>query len=441
MQFQGWGTSLAWWANIPYDPLTHNILSELIFSKSGLGLNIVRYNLGGGSHPQFPQTNMRTGGMVPCLKMDSYTPFNSSNDPFQISFLDKAVQFGVNHVELFANTPPWWMTTNNKTSGANHIGTTNLSADKYPDFAQFLVNSFYFLKQRITFENKHNIAFYLSPFNEPSNPFWYYNPNNNGSQEGCFFTVHSQNKILQFIKALDPYSEIVLSSPDEFTSGFALATYLLSPKNIIDKVNVHGYSLSYKNQDLYLDTNFIRRSLVKSVSPKPLWMSEFGMGGNDTLVTALKLARHIFRDLQTYSPQAWIYWQVVESSSSDGWGLIHIPFDRPTYQQISIRKQYWIMKHFTHTLQEHDTYHFLDNNNHVLNIVNNSTNKQAYIILNDTPNTLHFSPSPNTLGSPSTNVSHTSSFFITNSVINYSGSPICPIAFEPYSISSITFTF
>jgi hypothetical protein len=433
MHFQGWGTSLAWWTNINYDPLTQNILSNLIFGKMGLGFNIARYNLGGGSHPIFPQTNMRPGGMVPCLKHDSHSSFNFSNDPFQIAFLDKAVQLNVDYIELFANSPPWWMTTNNKTSGSSFLGTTNLPTYNEQAFAQFLVDSFYFVKSRYT----STITFSLSPFNEPSNPFWYYNPNNNGSQEGCFFTVPAQNRILKHIKTLESQhfgqssSNIILSSPDEFTSSFALATYMLSPKNILDKVNVHGYSFTFRNHDFYLDTDLSRRLLRKATLNKPLWMSEFGMGGNDTIQTALQLGRHIFRDLQTYSPQAWIYWQAVESSSNEGWGLIHIPFDNPTFNHITIRKQYWIMKHFTHTLQKYNHYHIV--NSHVIKVTNVSQ-VAKYIILNDTPNPFVFSP-------PEYLQKTMSSFFFTDSLNNYQ--PLVNFSifeFPPFSIHSVVFT-
>ena len=48
-EFQGWGTSLCWWANrIGYsDKLTEQV-ANLFFSADGLNMNIGRYNIGGG---------------------------------------------------------------------------------------------------------------------------------------------------------------------------------------------------------------------------------------------------------------------------------------------------------------------------------------------------------------------------------------------------------
>lgn len=48
-EFQGWGTALCWWANrLGYSEKLTNAAAEAFFSDEGLGLDIARYNLGGG---------------------------------------------------------------------------------------------------------------------------------------------------------------------------------------------------------------------------------------------------------------------------------------------------------------------------------------------------------------------------------------------------------
>ena len=48
-EFQGWGTSLCWWANrIGYSEKLTNEAAKLFFSEDGLNMNIGRYNVGGG---------------------------------------------------------------------------------------------------------------------------------------------------------------------------------------------------------------------------------------------------------------------------------------------------------------------------------------------------------------------------------------------------------
>lgn len=48
-EFEGWGTSLCWWANrIGYSEELTSQAAELFFSEEGLDMNIGRYNVGGG---------------------------------------------------------------------------------------------------------------------------------------------------------------------------------------------------------------------------------------------------------------------------------------------------------------------------------------------------------------------------------------------------------
>lgn len=367
MLFKGWGTSLAWWANIEYPTNTKKELSKLLFSEHGLGLNIVRYNLGGGNHV-LKDTTMRPGGAIPCIKNGPNEEINIDNDKLQISILDDAVKLGVNYVEIFANSPPWWMTKNNKTSGADKFATSNLHDGKISDYVHFLIDSYNTLKKYYPVKS-------LAPFNEPSNPLWM----SSGSQEGCFFNYKMTNTIIQTIKEKDP--DVYVSFPDSFSLGFIWPLYLYSYNNrhLVDKINIHSYKLSFKGYSLYLDDLNFSRLLFKKVlknTNKKLWVSEFGMGGPDTIENAFKLALHIFRDLQTLHPEAWIYWQVVENTQPNGWGLLHVDFNNP--KEVTILKQYWIMMHFTKTLKENDTYKFLNKN--VLQI-KNTNGKCAYIII------------------------------------------------------------
>ena len=48
-EFEGWGTSLCWWANrIGYSDALTSQAAEVFFSDEGLDMNIGRYNAGGG---------------------------------------------------------------------------------------------------------------------------------------------------------------------------------------------------------------------------------------------------------------------------------------------------------------------------------------------------------------------------------------------------------
>src|SRR4051812_9744178 len=49
-EFQGWGTSLAWLAEVTggYPAAIRDKLVRMVFGGDGLNLNIARYNIGGG---------------------------------------------------------------------------------------------------------------------------------------------------------------------------------------------------------------------------------------------------------------------------------------------------------------------------------------------------------------------------------------------------------
>jgi hypothetical protein len=112
-------------------------------------------------------------------------------------------------------------------------------------------------------------------------------------------------------------------------------------------------------------------------------MSEFGCGSKDTFIDSLTLAKHIFRDLETLQPQAWIYWQV-ENSNSGNWGILQVDFTNPS--TVFIKKQYYILKHFTKTLKNGDNYKILHQNSlQILHIQN--TKEIKYIIFNNTNTT------------------------------------------------------
>jgi len=366
MQFKGWGTSLAWWANIPFDDTVVDTLCDLLFSKQGLGLNIVRYNLGAGSNPNNPIPNLRSGAMVPCLQNNSFSTLDAKNDPLQIRILNKAIALEANHVELFSNSPPWWMTKNGLSTG--NTFSTNLNRQKAGTFANFLSKSY-----DLFHELYPKVSLSLEPFNEPSNPFW----TQSSHQEGAFFDYKTRIDVIKALKQQNP--DLHLATADEFSSLFALAWYLVSPKNLVNQINIHGYSF-YKFHKYWIPDDLdIFRFALRKISTKPIWMSEFGMGGPNTWQNALILASQIFRDLRTLRPEAWIYWQAVENTSQNSWGLLQLPFDL-TSKNITISLQYWILMHFTKTLQQNDQFSFLGKS--ILKVTNKLTNKIAFVILN-----------------------------------------------------------
>ena len=157
---------------------------------------------------------------------------------------------------------------------------------------------------------------------------------------------------------------------------FSLLWYIFSPKDTIDRINVHGYNyVEWKGIRFNIFDYTIWRRILRYFYKGELWMSEYGFGYRDTISDSLQLARNIFRDLDTLAPSVWVYWQVEHITST--WGLLKVDFENPN--EIQIQKQYWVFKHFTNTLKKGDTYKVISKN--ILKIDNETHTK--YIILND----------------------------------------------------------
>ena len=65
--FEGWGTSLCWFANVAggYPDPQRNYLADLLFDlKKGLGLQICRYNIGGSGWGTLDVPNFRYGANI-----------------------------------------------------------------------------------------------------------------------------------------------------------------------------------------------------------------------------------------------------------------------------------------------------------------------------------------------------------------------------------------
>src|SRR5579863_7512664 len=78
-RFEGWGTSLGWWANVVGGYTNRDAYADLAFN--GLKLNIVRYNIGGGENPGITNT------LQPRARMQGFEAtrgsWNWSADPNQ----------------------------------------------------------------------------------------------------------------------------------------------------------------------------------------------------------------------------------------------------------------------------------------------------------------------------------------------------------------------
>jgi galactan endo-1,6-beta-galactosidase len=358
--WEGWGTSLAWWGKAIGGSSYRDLYADLVFSQNdvsfmgktlpGLGLNIARYNVGGGGHAgDVAGVNENVSPKVAWFKdvegywlnWNSQDPTSSSwdwsRDADQRATLEAAIARGVDHVEFFSDSPMWWMVDSKSNSGGN------LQAWNHADHARYLA----------TVAEHAKTAWGIpvgsvEAFNEPGAGWWKYP----GGQEGCNIPKETQSDVIGLLSqelTSRGLSDVALASSDENTMTAALADYQYFESqhtaDAIGKVNVHGYS----GLNPWRDNN-ARKNLRNEVGNKRLWMSEYG----DNDGSGMALAQTIAEDLVYLRPAAWIYWQAVEPTSA--WGFVNANYpsaadgpDRGAPKWIYTK--YYVMAQFTRYLR------------------------------------------------------------------------------------------
>lgn len=311
-KFEGWGTSLCWWANrVGYSDKLAQKTADLFFSEDGLGLNIMRYNIGGGddpSHKHITRTDSDVPGWLVWNEKKGEYVYDYKADKDQLNVLQRAVKAAGDDaiVEVFSNSPPYFMTKSGCSSGGRDGNVNNLKDDCYEDFAEYLAHVTDYIQNEMGIKVAS-----VAPMNEPNTNFWWYGSN---KQEGCHFDAgESQSKIIELTyEALkkNDLPNVIVSASDETSTELQINEYLSysdKAKAAIGRINTHTYNPSRIGElgQLAKDEGF------------NMWMSE--VDGNGTAGTnagemgaALWLSEKIIGDINALSPSAWVLWQVID---------------------------------------------------------------------------------------------------------------------------------
>jgi galactan endo-1,6-beta-galactosidase len=343
-KWDGWGVSLCWWANVFG---TRDDLADIVFTTNytslngvslpGLGLNIARYNAGGcGSNSVGGATMQVSPKIPPFRQIQGYWQDSNSIDPASSSWnwmadanqramLLKAKARGANLLELFSNSPMWWMCRNHNPSGADNGPDDNLQSSSCDQHAIYLAAI-------ARYANDHwGVAFNsVEAFNEPGANWW----TATGTQEGCHFAASTQATVIGDLRSeLDRrgLASVSVAASDENTCDVATATWNSFNPTVqaqVDRVNTHGYGRGNGRRDL----------LHSAVAGKKLWDSEYGEGD----ATGLSLARNLNLDFHRLHPTGWCYWQALDTG---GWGLIQ---SRPGNNWIGpANRKYFVLAQYT----------------------------------------------------------------------------------------------
>lgn len=316
--FEGWGTSLCWWANrVGGNEKLSNELVDLFFTMDkGIGLNIVRYNIGGGddpSHNHITRSDSAMPGFWKNVDADGNFDYDWTADERQRNVLRKiASKVDENEliIEFFSNSPPYFMTKSGCAGGSNRGWTNNIRDDMYDDFADYLAEVTYQL-QKI---EGIKVAS-LEPMNEPGGDQW---KAFNAKQEGCHITRGGNHSklLIKTREALDKRNlkDIIVSGCDEQgakTQAKSFKRLSSKAKSIVGRINTH----TYKNID-YDGLLELAEKYGKS-----LWVSEtdgeYSIGIEGQMGSALYFAEKIIQDMNNHKPSAWLIWQATAGYMDD----------------------------------------------------------------------------------------------------------------------------
>ncbi|CAL8471754.1 g11296 [Coccomyxa elongata] len=338
-EFEGWGTSLCWFANIAGgfpDPL-RTYLADLLFDvNKGLGMQICRYNIGGAGWGTLDVPNFRYGANVESF-WGPEGQWDFSRDGNQRWMLLAARDRGACIFEAFSNSPPYWMTVSGHSSGNVFPWLDNLQLRYQDQFVHYLAEVVRW------YHDTHGLTFRtIAPFNEPNTIYWWAGNN----QEGCHFDVSTQNTIItKLAEKLEVMGltkvGVGIAASDETSIDTAVLTfkgYTKEVKGVVSQYNTHSYLGSMRKE---------LRDLVRPTG-KRLWMSEFGCGSFklSSMPAALELSSVIMKDLNVLQANAWIYWQAIENSEGGNWwGLMQVPFHTGRY--IILGKQFYCLMQYS----------------------------------------------------------------------------------------------
>ena len=349
-EFQGFGTSLCWWANrCGYSEKLTQDSAEAFFNKeTGLGMTIGRYNVGGGDNvtteditasmkeenPFIHKDHIRrSDSVVPGYATDvtkidlsentkEYYETNFARADFDCGFAwnydwnaDKnqmnilmaaAKAAGDEFIaEAFSNSPPYFMTVSGCTSGGEDPSVDNLREDSYTAFACYMADviEHWAKEEVINFQS-------VDPMNEPASSYWKFESE---KQEGCHFSQgESQSRILvELNKELQNKGiNIIICASDETSIEAAIMSYKnlsAEAREVVSRIDTHTYQGTQRN---------MLRTIAQEAGVN-LWMSEvdgtYSIGKKATKMSAaLGFTEAIMTDLNGLMPSAWIMWDAVD---------------------------------------------------------------------------------------------------------------------------------
>jgi O-glycosyl hydrolase len=382
----GFGASGAWWPNDADDfsASTRARIAKLLFDRrSGLGLSIYRYNIGGGG------VGVAAGPRAPRSFLAAPGNYDWSADPGGTTFLRQAARYGVRRLVGFANSAPPFFTTNGRSCGGD------LRPRRIANYADYLA--------RVA---AHMRAAYgirlatVSPMNEPTSSF------SSCNQEGMHVPPAQRAAVIDSVaRALAARSPGTKVSADESTTTLALGAGLarwIDPD--VATVAFHGYDFPTAAR-LRAVAGMVRAHTAARTEMTEVCCSTgsgYARGYNPGMTAGLWLADTIWRDLSAGGVSSFSWWTALSpelgcapgpdpacaaAANARGWndGLLYYDpdFRADGNQSIYFTRRYWVLANFSRYIRpgaEHFRVTGVPNHVHVIAF---RRNMWRFVMIND----------------------------------------------------------
>ncbi len=336
--WQGFGVSGAWWAQVIGEcstPTQQTIVNALFDREDGIGLNIYRYNVGGGeghsiSDPWRSAQSFEVGA----------GEYDWTHDAAALAVMRQAVEAGVDTVIAFANSPTARMTVSGTVDGHSK-GRSNFQPGMEQEFARYLVDVADFLVSQ-GFPVKE-----ISPINEPQ---WDWNPSK--GQEGCHYTpeecVPVVRALVEEVEARGKDYEVAAIDSGDWRRSRRYLDALMDDPLLSEQLHAFHLHSYWSDQ---VDKERIFRYVQQKYPGLQLVMSEWTQmqsGRDVSMDSGLEMARVIWQDLTIGGVVSWQYWIGVSRYDFTD-GLLYVDFQHAddTQPQLTMTKRLAVMGQFS----------------------------------------------------------------------------------------------
>ena len=347
-EITGWGTSGCWWAQELGKCDSAEEVTKLIFSEEGLGLNIYRYNIGGGERDNpnsrlNPASSRSTESFLVWDEEAGEWVYDWNKDAAAQKVLNMALSYGcVDTVVMFANSPHYSMCVSGQASGGLEPAQSNLKKDCYDDYVD------YFLDITQHFIDMGVPVKYISPINEPQ---WDWGGGWVG-QEGCHYEIDEAVELIRMF-ALEikernmPVKLSVLESGQVGDHAMDCIDLLMADEDIRDVLGTYAYHSYWTDRNFLLKEAFGEYLQIEYPEVE-VEMSEWCelpcQHTIDDIDGAIIMARTIGEDLSLTGVNSWSSWVAVNEGGERADSMIAVG---DTYNKYTIAKRYYAMAHYT----------------------------------------------------------------------------------------------